>query len=104
MENLVLKVRRVANQVRRDRALDLGIQSLDIKTMVRVGIKDLPERQQVFPLGGFIKTDAQVICINDPEIDPRFAGPRSEPTRETRDVHRNGVEKVRLNNLVADAC
>ena len=94
MEDLVFKVRRTANQLWRNGALHLGIQCLDIKTVMCVGIKDFPERQQVLTLGGFIKTDPQMIGINDPEIDSRFAGPRSEPTCQTRNVHRNSVKKV----------
>ncbi len=102
MENLMFKIRRVANQFRRNGAFDLGIQCLDIKTVMCVGIKDFPERQQVLTLGGFIETDPQVIGVNDPEIDSRFAGPRSQPTCETRNVYRNGVKELRLNNFVAD--
>ena len=70
MEDLVFKVGRGSHEVRRNGTFHLAVQPVNIEAMMRVGIKDPPEGQQVLPLGGLIETDPEVIGIDYPKIDP----------------------------------
>ena len=70
MEDFVFKVGRGSHKIRRDGAFHFAVQRVNIEAMMRVGIKDPPEGQQVLPLGGLIKTDPEVIGIDYPKIDP----------------------------------
>jgi hypothetical protein len=57
-------------QVARQALLDLGVEPGDVEQQVGAAREDLPEGLQVDPPRRLVERDAQVVGVDDPEVDP----------------------------------
>ncbi len=103
-EHRVGEVARGPAQWLRDRLLHLGVDGVDRDALQRIGLEHAQQPFQLLPAHRLVEGDAEVIGIDEAQVDALFLGPGPQRMRAAGGMDGDRVEERLRHHLVAEAC